>query len=104
VSTAADASFIRTLNKSGKAIAANNTISLNTLASNNHLRMIIASPRTIKSVKNSTGTQDLTSLLVGTKTTVNVGGVDNFKPISYNVYDYTWKGAFGDETWIITFA
>jgi hypothetical protein len=66
--------------------------------------MVIASPRTIKSVKNSTGTQDLTAILNGTKTVVNVGGVDNFAPISYNVYDNTWKGAFGDETWIITFA
>ena len=39
-----------------------------------------------------------------TKKTVKVGGVDNFSPIDYNVYDYTWKGAFGNETWIITFA
>ena len=88
---AADATFIRTLTKSNKAIAAGNTISFDT-------------PRTIKSVKNQTGTQDLTALLVGTKATVSVGGVDNFAPISYNVYDYTWKGAFGNETWIITFA
>ena len=101
---AADATFIRTLNKSNKAIAAGNTISLETKSSDGHLRMVIASPRTIKSVKNSTGTQDLTAILNGTKTVVNVGGVDNFAPISYNVYDNTWKGAFGDETWIITFA
>jgi hypothetical protein len=101
---AADAAFIRTLNKSDKAIAAGNTISLDTNSSDGHLRMVIASPRTIKSVKNQTGTQDLTALLSGTKATVSVGGVDNFAPISYNVYDYTWKGAFGDETWIITFA
>ena len=66
--------------------------------------MVIASPRTIKTVKNQTGTQDLTALLEGTKKTVKVGGVDNFSPIDYNVYDYTWKGAFGNETWIITFA
>jgi hypothetical protein len=101
---AADATFIRTLNKSDKAIAAGNTISFETKSSDGHLRMVIASPRTIKSVKNSTGTQDLTAILNGTKTVVNVGGVDNFAPISYNVYDNTWKGAFGDETWIITFA
>ena len=101
---AADATFIRTLNKSNKAIAAGNTISFDTNSSDGHLRMVIASPRTIKSVKNQTGTQDLTALLVGTKATVSVGGVDNFAPISYNVYDYTWKGAFGNETWIITFA
>ena len=101
---AADATFIRTLNKSNKAIAAGNTISLETKSSDGHLRMVIASPRTIKSVKNSTGTQDLTAILNGTKIVVNVGGVDNFAPISYNVYDNTWKGAFGDETWIITFA
>lgn len=101
---AADATFIRTLNKSNKAIAAGDTISFDTNSSDGHLRMVIASPRTIKSVKNSTGTQDLTALLVGTKSTVSVGGVDNFAPISYNVYDYTWKGAFGNETWIITFA
>ena len=101
---AADATFIRTLTKSNKAIAAGNTISFDTNSSDGHLRMVIASPRTIKSVKNQTGTQDLTALLVGTKATVSVGGVDNFAPISYNVYDYTWKGAFGNETWIITFA
>ena len=101
---AADATFIRTLTKSNKAIAAGNTISFETNSSDGHLRMVIASPRTIKSVKNQTGTQDLTALLVGTKATVSVGGVDNFAPISYNVYDYTWKGAFGNETWIITFA
>ena len=101
---AADATFIRTLTKSNKAIAAGDTISFDTNSSDGHLRMVIASPRTIKSVKNQTGTQDLTALLVGTKATVNVGGVDNFAPISYNVYDYTWKGAFGNETWIITFA
>ena len=101
---ASDATFIRTLNKSNKAIAANNTISFDTKSSDGHLRMIIASPRTIKSVKNSTGTQDLTALLEGTKKTVKVGGVDNYSPIDYNVYDYTWKGAFGNETWIITFA
>ena len=101
---AADATFIRTLTKSNKAIAAGNTISFDTNSTDGHLRMVIASPRTIKSVKNQTGTQDLTALLVGTKATVSVGGVDNFAPISYNVYDYTWKGAFGNETWIITFA
>ena len=101
---AADATFIRTLTKSNKAIVAGNTISFETNSSDGHLRMVIASPRTIKSVKNQTGTQDLTALLVGTKATVSVGGVDNFAPISYNVYDYTWKGAFGNETWIITFA
>ena len=101
---AADATFIRTLTKSNKAIAAGDTISFDTNSSDGHLRMVIASPRTIKSVKNQTGTQDLTALLVGTKATVSVGGVDNFAPISYNVYDYTWKGAFGNETWIITFA
>ena len=101
---ASDATFIRTLNKSNKAISANNTISFDTKSSDGHLRMIIASPRTIKSVKNQTGTQDLTALLEGTKKTVQVGGVDNFSPIDYNVYDYTWKGAFGNETWIITFA
>lgn len=100
----ADAAFIRTLTKSNKAIAAGNTISFETNSSDGHLRMVIASPRTIKTVKNQTGTQDLTALLVGTKQTVNVGGVDNFAPIPYNVYDYTWKGAFGNETWIITFA
>ena len=101
---AADATFIRTLTKSNKAISAGNTISFETNSSDGHLRMVIASPRTIKSVKNQTGTQDLTALLVGTKAAVSVGGVDNFAPISYNVYDYTWKGAFGNETWIITFA
>ena len=101
---AADATFIRTLTKSNKAIASGNTISFDTNSSDGHLRMVIASPRTIKSVKNQTGTQDLTALLVGTKATVSVGGIDNFAPISYNVYDYTWKGAFGNETWIITFA
>ena len=100
----ADATFIRTLTKSNKAIAAGDTISFDTNSSDGHLRMVIASPRTVKSVKNQTGTQDLTALLVGTKATVSVGGVDNFAPISYNVYDYTWKGAFGNETWIITFA
>ena len=102
---ASNAAFIRTsLTKSNKEIATGNTISFNTNSSDGHLRMVIASPRTIKSVKNQTGTQDLTALLVGTKKTDTVGGVDNFAPISYNIYDYTWKSAFGNETWIITFA
>jgi hypothetical protein len=101
---ACNADYIRELNKSNKAIAAGDTISFDTESSDGHLRMTIASPRTIKTVKNQTGTQDLTALLVGTKTNIEVGGVDNFDPISYNVYDYTWKGAFGNETWIITFA
>ena len=101
---AADATFIRTLTKSNKAIAAGDTISIKTNANDGHLRMVIATPRTIETVKNSTGTQDLTAYLNGGKTTVMVGGVDNFAPISYNVYDYTWAGAFGNDTWIITFA
>ena len=98
-----DASFVRSLTKSGKAIANGNTLSITTKASDNHMRMVIASPRTIKSVKNKTATQDITQLLLNTHTTLEVPGDNSYSPISYNVYDNTWKEAFGSDEWIITF-
>ena len=98
-----DASFVRSLTKSGKAIANGNTLSITTNASDNHMRMVIASPRTIKSVKNKTATQDITQLLLNTHTTLEVPGDNSYSPISYNVYDNTWKEAFGSDEWIITF-
>jgi hypothetical protein len=66
-------------------------------------RMIIASPLSIKSVKNETGTQDITQILTNTCKTINVPGANNYSPMEYNVYDNTWKESFGNDTWIITF-
>ena len=100
----ADAAFIKTLTPSNKTIIAKNTLTINTKSSDKHLRMLIASPRTIESVKNQTGTMDITADLKQTVKTEDVGGVNGFSPIPYNVYDYTWDSAFGNETWIITFA
>ena len=100
---AADADFIRALPKSDKAMGADGTLTIKTAAADGHIRMVIASPRTIKTVANKTNTQDITVTLTNTHTTVSVPGVNNYAPISYNVYDYTWSSAFGTDEWIITF-
>ena len=99
----ADAAFIRELTKSGHAVAADGTLTIKTTASDGHIRMVIASPRTIKTVANRTNTQDITVTLSNTHKTVSVPGANNYDPISYNVYDYTWNSAFGTDEWIITF-
>ena len=99
----ADADFIRELPKSGKAIVADDTLTIKTSASDGHIRMVIASPRTIKTVANKTNTQDITVTLSNTHKTVSVPGANGYAPVSYNVYDYTWSSAFGTDEWIITF-
>ena len=98
-----DAELIRTLTKSNAAIGANGTLSITTVAGTSGNRMIIASPRTLKSVKNATGTQDLTTTLTNTCKTVAVPGANDYGAINYNVYDYTWKDTFGSDTWNIIF-
>ena len=98
-----DAELIRSLNASNKGIAANGTLTITTTAGESGNRMIIASPRTIKSVKNATATQDITTTLTNTLTTIAVPGANNYTSVDYNVYDYTWKEAFGSDTWNIIF-
>ena len=98
-----DAELIRSLSASNKGIAANGTLTITTTAGESGNRMIIASPRTIKSVKNATATQDITTTLTNTLTTIAVPGANNYTSVDYNVYDYTWKEAFGSDTWNIIF-
>ena len=98
-----DAAFIRTLTKTNKEMAANGEISVTTADGTSGNRMVIASPRTLKSVKNATATQDITTTLTNTHQVIQVPGLNGYKPIDYNVYDFTWKEAFGADTWKIIF-
>ena len=98
-----DAELIRSLTKSGKAVAANGTLSITTTAGSSGNRMVIASPRTLKSVKNATATQDITTTLTNTHKTIAVPGDNGYVAVNYNVYDFSWKEAFGSDTWNIIF-
>ena len=98
-----DAELIRSLTKSGKAVAANGTLSITTTAGSSGNRMVIASPRTLKSVKNATATQDITTTLTNTHKTIAVPGDNGYGAVDYNVYDFSWREAFGSDTWNIIF-
>ena len=98
-----DAELIRSLTKSGKAVAANGTLTITTTAGSSGNRMVIASPRTLKSAKNATATQDITQTLTNTHKTIAVPGANGYGAVNYNVYDYTWREAFGSDTWNIIF-
>ena len=98
-----DATLIRSLTKSNKAMGANGTLSITTTAGSSGNRMIIASPRTLKSVKNATATQDITTTLINTHKLIGVPGDNGYSEVDYHVYDYSWKEAFGSDTWNIIF-
>lgn len=100
----ADSVFIRSLGGTSNAVSAGGTFAIKTTTEMKVNRMVIASPRKVATVKNSTGTQDLTAILNGTLKTVGVEGASGYAAAAYNVYDYTWASDFGNETWIITFA
>ena len=78
-------------------------IELKTIYENNHNRMIIACPTTlvVESVKNAGGSQDITNNFKLVSADIPCAN-ENIK-FEYNVYDASWPGSFGNETWIITF-
>ena len=100
-----DVTLIRSLTPTNSAVKAGsaNSITITTKPTDNVNRMIIASPREIDTVKNSTGTQDISVTLKNTHKTLSVPGANEYSAVDYHVYDNTWKDTFGDETWIIIF-
>jgi hypothetical protein len=52
-------------------------------------------------VEDSTSTQDLTKLLLNTEKQVEISSANGYDTITYNVYDKSWAGSFGNEIWKI---
>ena len=100
-----DAELIRSLTPTNSAVkpGSANSITITTKPTDNVNRMIIASPREIDTVKNSTGTQDISVTLKNTHKTLSVPGANGYGAVDYHVYDNTWRDTFGDDTWIIIF-
>lgn len=95
--------LIKTLNSNDKEVTENIALEIKTLDSENTNRMIIAVPanKTLQLVEDSTSTQDLTKLLLNTEKQVEISSANGYDTITYNVYDKSWAGSFGNEIWKI---
>ena len=95
--------LIKTLNSNDKEVTEDNILEVKTLDSENTNRMIIAVPenKTLQLVEDSTSTQDLTKLMLNTEKKLEISSANGYDTIIYNVYDKSWAGSFGNETWKI---
>lgn len=95
--------LIKSLNITNKVVTNDTVLETVTDDINNHNRMIIAVPenKTLKLVEDSTSTQDITKLLLLTEKKLEICNENSQETSIYNVYDKSWAGSFGNETWFI---
>lgn len=95
--------LIKSLNITNKVVTNDTVLETVTEDINNHNRMIIAVPenKTLKLVEDSTSTQDITKLLLLTEKKLEIYNENSQETSIYNVYDKSWAGSFGNETWFI---
>jgi hypothetical protein len=95
--------LVKTLKSSNAEVTNDTVFEVETKEDDKHFRMIIAVPKnkTLQLVEDSTSTQDLTKLLLRTEKQITISSANDYDVETYNVYDKSWAGTFGNETWKI---
>ena len=95
--------LLNSLKVTDKLVDENDILYIDTKEIFNHNRMIIAVPesKTLQLVEDSTSTQDLTKLLLIKEKKIEILDENRNESVIYNVYDKSWAGPFGNETWKI---
>lgn len=95
--------LLNSLKVTDKLVDENDILYIDTKEIFNHNRMIIAVPesKTLQLVEDSTSTQDLTKLLLIKEKKIEILDENRNESVIYNVYDKSWAGSFGNETWKI---